>query len=88
MGPLTLVADYYTIRADRQPTTKEDRDDARDSVVAHATRVPPDGADINPYADRLVLSDNAPRTTGSRRGTEANNAMVRDSTGNLVEAQA
>lgn len=82
----SLVGDYYTIRTDGQPTTTEDRDRARRSVVDHASRLPPAGVTINPYADGLVLSDDAPRTTSSRRGTEANNAMVRGTDGKLVKS--
>lgn len=73
---LTLVADYITTRKDGQPTSDEDRHSARKSVVAHTTRAPPPGATVNPYADGLVWPENAPRTPGSRRATEANNAMV------------
>ncbi|CBJ31705.1 hypothetical protein Esi_0276_0021 [Ectocarpus siliculosus] len=74
---LTLVADYITTRNDGQATSDEDRDSARKSVVAHTTRAAPPGATIDPYADRLVWPENAPRTTGSRKATEANNAMVK-----------
>lgn len=85
---LTLVADYSTTRTDGQATTRVDRDRARQSVVDRAeSRMPPIGATHNLFADRLVLSDTAPRTTGSRRGTEANNAMVWDgSAGRWVKA--
>ncbi|CAN0397898.1 unnamed protein product, partial [Ectocarpus sp. 12 AP-2014] len=85
---LTLVADYRTTRTDGQATTRVDRDRARQSVVDRAeSRMPPIGATHNLFADRLVLSDTAPRTTGSRRGTEANNAMAWDgSAGKWVKA--
>eukprot|EP00903_Cladosiphon_okamuranus_P010069 g9541.t2 len=74
VGSLTLVADYYTRRTNRQTAAEEDRDRAGASVVIRAEAR--SGATHNPFADSLVLSDEAPRTTGSRRGTEANNAMV------------
>eukprot|EP00903_Cladosiphon_okamuranus_P017739 g16331.t1 len=72
LGSLTLVADYYTRRTDRQTATEEDRDRARASVVIRAESR--SGATHNPFADSLVFCDEAPYTTGSRRGTEANNA--------------
>eukprot|EP00903_Cladosiphon_okamuranus_P017889 g16462.t1 len=85
---LTLVADYRTTRIDGQATTLVDRDSARQSVADRAeSRMPPIGATHNPFTDSLVLSDTAPRTTGSRRATEANNAMVWDgSAGKWVKA--
>lgn len=88
VGSLTLVADYYPRRTDGQAATKEDRDRARESVVDRAeSRVPRSGATHNPFADSLVLSDGAPRTTGSRRATEANDAMVVDPcSGELVQS--
>lgn len=88
VASLTFVVDYYATRADGQATTDEDRDRARESVVRRAkSRVPPGGVSFNPFADRLVLSDEAPRTTGSRRATEANNAMVVDpSSGELFKS--
>ncbi|CAB1102557.1 unnamed protein product [Ectocarpus sp. CCAP 1310/34] len=73
----TLGADYITTtRNDQQPVSDKDRDSARKLVVAHTTKPAPPGASISPYADRLVWPENAPRTPGSRRATEANNALV------------
>lgn len=84
---LTLVVDYCTFRTGGLPATNEDRDSARRSVVTHTSRAAADGVAINPFADTLVLSHTVPRSTGSRRGTESNNAMVLDTTtGELVKS--
>eukprot|EP00903_Cladosiphon_okamuranus_P014902 g13799.t1 len=88
VGSLTVVADYIR-RTDGQAATREDRDRARESVVIRAeSRMPRSGATHNPFADSLLLSDEALRTTGSLRGTsEATNAMVIDpSSGKRVRA--
>lgn len=83
-GSITTVVDFRTSRVDGGPVTEEDRDTARRSVVALATRTPylPGGV-ANTYADTFVFPTDAPRTTGSRRATEANNAMVPDGNGGM-----
>ncbi|CAM9921533.1 unnamed protein product, partial [Pylaiella littoralis] len=83
-GSITTVVDFRTSRVDGGPVTEEDRDTARRSVVALATRTPhlPGGV-ANTYADNFVFPTDAPRTTGSRRATEANNAMVPDGNGGM-----
>ena len=87
MTSLTLVVDYCTFRAGGLPATNEDRDNARRSVVNHTSRAAADGVAIHPFADMLVLSHTVPRSVGSRKGTESNNAMVLDTTtGEMVKS--
>ncbi|CAN0021125.1 unnamed protein product [Pylaiella littoralis] len=83
-GSITGVVDFRTSRVDGGPSTQEDRDTARRSVLALATRTPylPGGVAVT-YADTFVFPMDAPRTTGSRRATEANNAMVPDGNGGM-----
>ncbi|CAM9959679.1 unnamed protein product, partial [Ectocarpus sp. 4 AP-2014] len=73
---LSFGADYTTTRNDGYPASDEDHDSARKSVVDHTTRAALLGAKINGYADRLVWPENAPRTPGSSRATEADNAKT------------
>lgn len=58
------VRAVHSVRSGDHPASDEDRHGARKSVVAHTTRPAPSGATIKPYADRLVWSENAPRTPG------------------------
>lgn len=81
-GAITAVLDYATSRIDESPVTEADRDRARKSVVTSLARDPdPPRPVANNYADTFEFPADAPRSSGSRRGTEANNAMVPDGRG-------
>ncbi|CAB1096952.1 unnamed protein product [Ectocarpus sp. CCAP 1310/34] len=83
-GAITAILDYATSRIDESPVTEADRDHARKSVVTSLARDPdPPRPVANTYANTCEFPADAPRSSGSRRGTEANNAMVPNGRGGL-----